>query len=172
MIDMASVDLGIDLGTATVVVYDSTQGIVLKEPSVVAINTKTDEVLSVGEEAYRMLGRTPDKIRAVRPLQDGVISDFNSTEKMIQSFLRKVGGNQIIRPRVAICVPSGITEVESRAVVDAAVAAGARTVYLIEEPVAAALGAGIDISKPNGHIIVDIGGSRQVGGGKRLLCPS
>ena len=158
MIDMASVDLGIDLGTATVVVYDSTQGIVLKEPSVVAINTKTDEVLSVGEEAYRMLGRTPDKIRAVRPLQDGVISDFNSTEKMIQSFLRKVGGNQIIRPRVAICVPSGITEVESRAVVDAAVAAGARKVYLIEEPVAAALGAGIDISKPNGHIIVDIGG--------------
>ena len=158
MIDMASVDLGIGLGTATVVVYDSTQGIVLKEPSVVAINTKTDEVLSVGEEAYRMLGRTPDKIRAVRPLQDGVISDFNSTEKMIQSFLRKVGGNQIIRPRVAICVPSGITEVESRAVVDAAVAAGARKVYLIEEPVAAALGAGIDISKPNGHIIVDIGG--------------
>lgn len=155
---MSSVDIGIDLGTASVIVYDSKQGIVLKEPSVVAIDTKTGKVLSVGNDAHKMLGRTPDRIRAIKPLQDGVISDFKTTEQMIGFFLKKVCGTNIVKPRVAICVPSGITGVESKAVVDAAVSAGARKVYLIEEPVAAALGAGIDISKPNGYIILDIGG--------------
>lgn len=155
---MASIDIGIDLGTATVIVYLGNKGIVLKEPSVVAINSNTGEVLSVGEEAYRMIGRTPNYIRAIRPLEDGVISDYDSTEQMIKYFLKKVSGGAILRPRVSVCVPSGITEVESNAVVDSAVAAGARKVYLIEEPVAAAIGAGIDITRPNGVLIVDVGG--------------
>lgn len=151
-------DIGIDLGTATVIVYDSEKGIVLKEPSVVAINTTNGQVLSVGEEAYKMLGRTPDRIRAIRPLSDGVISDFTTAEQMLKYFLKKVCAGNVVKPRVAICVPSGITGVESRACVDAAVAAGARKVYLLEEPVAAALGAGIDIERPNGNIILDMGG--------------
>lgn len=151
-------DIGIDLGTATVIVYDSEQGIILKEPSVVAVNTATGQVLSVGEEAYKMLGRTPDRIRAIRPLSDGVISDFSTAEQMLKYFLKKACAGNIVKPRVAICVPSGITGVESRACVDAAVTAGARKVYLIEEPVAAALGAGIDIARPMGHIILDMGG--------------
>ncbi|MCI8441103.1 MAG: rod shape-determining protein [Provencibacterium sp.] len=155
---MASIDIGIDLGTATVIVYLGNKGIVLKEPSVVALNINTGEVLSVGEEAYRMIGRTPNYIRAIRPLEDGVISDYDATEQMIKYFLKKVSGGAILRPRVSVCVPSGITEVESNAVVDAAVAAGARKVYLIEEPVAAAIGAGIDITRPNGVLIVDVGG--------------
>ena len=156
---MASVvDIGIDLGTASVIVCLKDEGIVLEEPSVVAINTATKEVLSVGDEAYKMIGRTPDKIRAVRPLEDGVISDYELTEKMIKYFIRKVCGRNVIKPRICLCVPSGITDVESRAVVEAAAAAGARKVFLIEEPVAAALGAGIDISKPCGHMILDIGG--------------
>ena len=151
-------DIGIDLGTATVIVYDSAKGIVLTEPSVVAINTSTNQVLSVGEDAFKMIGRTPDRIRAIRPLSDGVISDIDMTEQMLKYFLKKVCGGSMVKPRVAICVPSGITGVESRACVNAAVSAGARKVYLIEEPVAAALGAGIDISQPRGHIILDIGG--------------
>lgn len=155
---MASVDIGIDLGTATVIVYLGSKGIVLKEPSVVAQNINTGEILSVGEEAYRMIGRTPNYIRAIRPLEDGVISDYDTTEQMIKYFLKKVSGGSILRPRVSVCVPSGITEVESNAVVDAAVSAGARKVYLIEEPVAAAIGAGIDITRPNGVLIVDVGG--------------
>lgn len=155
---MSSIDIGIDLGTATVLVYVGNKGIVLKEPSVVAININTNEILSVGEEAYRMIGRTPNYIRAIRPLEDGVISDYDTTEQMIKYFLKKVTGGTVLRPRVSICVPSGITEVESNAVVDAAVAAGARKVYLIEEPVAAAIGAGIDITRPNGVLIVDVGG--------------
>ena len=155
---MSSVDIGIDLGTATVIVYLSGKGIVLKEPSVVATNINTGEILSVGEEAYRMIGRTPNYIRAIRPLEDGVISDYDTTEQMIKYFLKKVSGGAIFRPRVSVCVPSGITEVESNAVVDAAEAAGARKVYLIEEPVAAAIGAGIDITRPNGILIVDVGG--------------
>lgn len=156
---MKTIDIGIDLGTATVIIYDSVKGIVLREPSVVAINTYTGAVLGVGEEAYKMLGRTPDKIRAVKPLADGVISDFDVTEKMLKYFIKKVCQKSIFfKPRVALCVPSGITEVESKAVVDAAISAGARKVFLIEEPVAAAIGAGIDISKPNGTIILDIGG--------------
>ena len=155
---MASIDIGIDLGTATVLVYVGNKGIVLKEPSVVAVNVNTGEILSVGEEAYQMIGRTPNNIRAIRPLEDGVISDYDTTEQMIKYFLKKVSSGAMLRPRVSICVPSGITEVESNAVVDAAVSAGARKVYLIEEPVAAAIGAGIDITKPNGILIVDVGG--------------
>lgn len=152
------VDIGIDLGTASVIICLKDEGIVLEEPSVVAINTATKDVLSVGEEAYKMIGRTPDKIRAVRPLEDGVISDYELTEKMIKYFIRKVCGKNVIKPRICLCVPSGITDVESRAVIEAATAAGARKVFLIEEPVAAALGSGIDISIPNGNMILDIGG--------------
>lgn len=151
-------DIGIDLGTATVLVYVQGKGIVLKEPSVVAIDRNTDKILKVGREAQMMLGRTPGNITAIRPLRDGVISQYEYTLRMIQYFIRKACGNAFFAPRVIICVPSGITEVEERAVVDAATQAGAKNTYLIEEPVAAAIGAGIDISTPNGHMIVDIGG--------------
>jgi len=155
---MAFEDIGIDLGTATVQVCQINEGIILEEPSVVAVNTKTDTVLAVGDEAYKMIGRTPSYIQAVHPLEDGVISNYEMTERMIQYFLKKCCKNSVFKPRVVLCVPSGVTEVEARAAVDAAVAAGARKVYLIEEPVAAALGAGIDISIPNGVMVVDIGG--------------
>ena len=152
-------DIGIDLGTATVLVYVKGKGIVLKEPSVVAIDRNTDRILKVGRAAQEMLGRTPGNITAIRPLRDGVISQYEVTLRMLQHFIRRVCGPSVIfKPRGAICVPSGITEVETRAVWDAAVQAGAKRTYLIEEPVAAALGAGIDISMPNGHMIVDIGG--------------
>ena len=151
-------DIGIDLGTATVLVYVKGKGIVLKEPSVVAIDRNTDKILKVGKEAQMMLGRTPGNITAIRPMRDGVISQYEYTLRMIQYFIRRACGSVIGSPRVVICVPSGITEVEERAVVDAATQAGAKKTYLIEEPVAAAIGAGIDISTPNGHMIVDIGG--------------
>ena len=151
-------DIGIDLGTATVLVYVQGKGIVLKEPSVVAIDRNTDKILKVGREAQMMLGRTPGNITAIRPLRDGVISQYEYTLRMIQYFIKKACGNAFFAPRVIICVPSGITEVEERAVVDAATQAGAKNTYRIEEPVAAAIGAGIDISTPNGHMIVDIGG--------------
>lgn len=151
-------DIGIDLGTATVIVYEESKGIVLSEPSVVAVNTQTGKVIAVGDEAYKMLGRTPDRIRAIRPLKDGVISDFETTEEMLRYFLKKATEKTVVKPRVAICVPSSITEVESRACLNAAVMAGARKVNLIEEPVAAAIGIGLDISKPDGNIILDIGG--------------
>ena len=150
-------DVGIDLGTATTLVYLDGK-IVLKEPSVVAIHTKDNSILAVGREAYNMLGRTPDSIRAEFPMSGGVIAEYEVTERMIKYFLHQIRATLVVKPRVAICVPSGVTEVESRAVVDAAVSAGARRVYLIEEPVAAALGAGIDIAKPHGSMIVDIGG--------------
>ena len=153
-----SKDIGIDLGTATVLVYVKGKGIVIKEPSVVAIDKNTDKILKVGREAQVMLGRTPGNITAIRPLRDGVISQYEVTLRMIQYFIKKACGTMIFKPRVIICVPSGITEVEARAVHDAAINAGARRVYLIEEPVAAALGAGLDISGPNGHMVVDIGG--------------
>jgi rod shape-determining protein MreB len=153
-----AVDIGIDLGTSTVIIYQKGKGIVLKEPSVVAVDTRSGAVISVGEEAFQMLGRTPDRIRALRPLADGVISDYELCEKMIQFFLKKTCGSGLLKPRVALCVPSGITDVESRAVVEAAASAGARKVYLIEEPVAAAIGAGIDIEKPQGNMVIDIGG--------------
>lgn len=152
-------DIGIDLGTATVLVYVKGRGIVLKEPSVVAIDNNTDRILKVGREAQQMLGRTPGNITAIRPLRDGVISQYDVTMRMIQHFIKRACGNSILfKPRLIICVPSGITEVEERAVVDAATQAGAKKTFLIEEPVAAAIGAGIDITKPNGHMVVDIGG--------------
>ncbi len=151
-------DIGIDLGTASVLIYVKGQGIVLNEPSVVAMDKNSGKLLKVGADAQAMLGRTPGNIVAIRPLRDGVISDYDMTERMLREFIHKVNGFQLFKPRVIICVPSGITEVEERAVIDAGVQAGARSVYLIEEPVAAAIGAGIDITKPDGHLIIDIGG--------------
>ena len=151
-------DIGIDLGTATVIAYAKGKGIVLREPSVVAVDNNTGEVLAVGKEARRMLGRTPGNIVATRPLRDGVISNYTVTEKMLKYFINRVCGNFIFAPRIMICIPSQVTEVEKKAVIDAASQAGARKVYLIEEPIAAAIGAGIDISKPCGNMVVDIGG--------------
>ena len=151
-------DIGIDLGTASVLVYVRGKGIVLNEPSVVALDKNTGKLLKVGTDAQAMLGRTPGNIVAIRPLREGVISDYDMTERMLREFIHKVAGVSVFKPRVIICVPSGITEVEERAVVDAGIQAGCRRVYLIEEPVAAAIGAGIDIAKPDGHMVVDIGG--------------
>ena len=151
-------DIGIDLGTATVIAYVKGKGIVLREPSVVAVDNNTNEVLAVGQEARKMLGRTPGNIVATRPLKDGVISNYTVTAKMLKYFINKIAGKSIFAPRIMICIPSQITEVERKAVIDAASQAGARKVYLIEEPIAAAIGAGIDISKPCGNMIVDIGG--------------
>ncbi len=151
-------DIGIDLGTATVLAFVKGKGIVLREPSVVAVDNNTKEVLAVGQEARKMLGRTPGNIVATRPLKDGVISDYTVTEKMLKYFISKICGRFIFAPRIMICIPSQVTEVEKKAVIDAASQAGARKVYLIEEPIAAAIGAGIDISKPCGNMIVDIGG--------------
>ena len=153
-----SSDIGIDLGTATVLVYVKGKGIVLNEPSVVAVNKVTGKLVAVGTEAQETLGRTPDNIIAIRPLREGVISDYDMTERMLKEFIKKVTTFSLFKPRLLICVPSGITEVEERAVVDAGIQAGARRAYLIEEPVAAAIGAGIDITKPDGHMVVDIGG--------------
>ena len=155
---MFSKDIGIDLGTASILVYVKGKGVVLREPSVVAIDKNTGKLLKVGTEAQQMLGRTPGNIVAIRPLREGVISDYDMTERMLKEFIHKVAGVSFFKPRVIICVPSGITEVEERAVIDAGIQAGARKVYLIEEPVAAAIGAGIDISQPDGHMVVDIGG--------------
>lgn len=152
-------DIGIDLGTASVLVYIKGKGIVLNEPSVVAIDRNTNKILAVGDEARLMLGRTPGHIVAVRPLRDGVISDYNVTEKMLRYFINKaIGKRKIFKPRMVICVPSGVTEVEKRAVIDAGNQAGAKAVKLIEEPIAAAIGAGLDISKASGNMIIDIGG--------------
>ena len=151
-------DIGIDLGTATVIAYVKGKGIVLREPSVVAVDNNTGDVVAVGGEAQRMLGRTPGNIVATRPLREGVISDYTVTEKMLKYFINKVGGKSLFAPRIMICIPSRVTEVEKKAVIDAATEAGARKVYLIEEPIAAAIGAGIDISKPCGNMVVDIGG--------------
>ena len=151
-------DIGIDLGTASVLIYVKGKGIVLNEPSVVALDKNSGKLLKVGADAQAMLGRTPGNIIAIRPLREGVISDYEVTERMIKEFIHKIAGFQLFKPRIIICVPSGITEVEERAVIDAGVQAGARRVYLIEEPVAAAIGAGIDISKPDGHFVIDIGG--------------
>lgn len=151
-------DIGIDLGTATVLVYVRGRGIVLREPSVVAIDKNTGRVKAVGVEAQRMIGRTPGNIVAIRPLRDGVISDYETTEKMLKYFLKKVCHKRLFRPNVIVCVPSGVTEVEEKAVLDATIQAGARRAHLIEEPIAAAIGAGIDISRPYGSMVVDIGG--------------
>lgn len=152
-------DIAIDLGTASVLVYVKKEGIVLNEPSVVAIDNNTNRVIAVGTEAQKMLGRTPGNIVAIRPLRDGVIAEYEVTEKMLKYFISKATKKKsFVKPRVMVCIPSGVTSVEERAVKQAALAAGAKEAYLIEEPVAAALGAGIDISEPNGSMIVDIGG--------------
>jgi len=152
-------DMAIDLGTANTLVYVRGRGIVLNEPSVVAINTKTGAILAVGTEAKRMIGRTPAHIVAVRPLRDGVIADFDVTEKMLRYFIQKVHRRRwLAKPRVVLCVPSGITGVEQRAVEEATIAAGARNAYIIEEPMAAAIGAGLPIHEPTGNMVVDIGG--------------
>lgn len=152
-------EVGIDLGTANVLVYIKGKGVVLDEPAVVAINSDTDEILAVGEEARLMLGRTPANIIAVRPLKDGVISDFDITERMLKYFVRKsCGTGRFFKPKIMVCVPSGVTEVEKRAVREAAEAAGGKAVYLMEEPVAAAIGAGLDISEPDGKMVIDLGG--------------
>ena len=151
-------DIGIDLGTASILVYVKGKGIVLREPSVVAVDKNTNKLHAVGEEAQRMLGRTPGNIVAIRPLRDGVISDYNTTERMIKYFLNKVTKRSIFKPRVIICVPSGVTEVEERAVIDAGIQAGASRVHLIEEPLAAAIGAGMDIMSPDAQMVIDIGG--------------
>ena len=156
---MLGTDIGIDLGTASVLVYIKGKGVVLKEPSVVAFDRDTNKIKAIGEEARLMLGRTPGNIVAVRPLRQGVISDYTVTEKMLKYFIQKAVGKQRFRkPRISVCVPSGVTEVEKKAVEDATYQAGAREVAIIEEPIAAAIGAGIDISKPCGNMIVDVGG--------------
>src|SRR5204862_168423 len=151
-------DMAVDLGTANTLVYVRGRGIVLSEPSVVAIDQRSGEVHAVGVEAKRMLGRTPGTISAIRPLQDGVIADFDVTEQMLRHFIQKVHQHRFAHPRVIVCVPSGVTGVEKRAVEDATLAAGARQAYLIEEPMAAAIGAGLPIGEPTGNMIVDIGG--------------
>ena len=154
-----SMDIGIDLGTANVLVYIKGKGIVLREPSVVAVDKDTNQVLAVGEEARQMIGRTPGNIVAIRPLREGVIADYDITESMLRHFIEKVVGRSFVfRPRIMICIPSGVTMVEQRAVQEAAEQAGARHTQLIEEPLAAALGAGLDISEPCGSMVVDIGG--------------
>ncbi|SKB85892.1 rod shape-determining protein MreB [Lachnospiraceae bacterium] len=156
---MVATDIGIDLGTASILVYIRGKGVVLKEPSVVAFDRDSNKIRAIGEDARLMLGRTPGNIVAVRPLRQGVISDYTVTEKMLKHFIEKAVGKKIWRkPRISVCVPSGVTEVEQKAVEDAAYQAGARDVAIIEEPIAAAIGAGIDISKPCGNMIVDIGG--------------
>ncbi len=152
-------DVGIDLGTASILVYVRGKGIVLREPSVVAVEKISGRILAIGEEARRMLGRTPGTITAVRPLRDGVISNYDITERLLHYFLKKVVGTHVFfKPRVVVCVPSGVTEVEKRSVIDATEEAGARHTYLIEEPIAAAIGAGIDIAEPRGNMVLDIGG--------------
>ncbi len=154
-----SKEVGIDLGTANTLVYLKGKGVILREPSVVAVNNHTGEVLAVGVEAKQMIGRTPGNITAIRPLKDGVIADFETTQGMLKYFIRKaVGNNPLVKPRIIICVPSGVTEVEKRAVVDSAMSAGAREAFLIEEPMASAIGAGLPVEEPSGSMVVDIGG--------------
>lgn len=159
ILGLFSSDMGIDLGTASTLVYLKGEGIVLCEPSVVAIEAGTSNVLAVGEEAKRMLGRTPGNIIAIRPMRDGVIADFEITESMLRYFIKKVhNSRRLVRPRVVIAIPSGITEVEKRAVKDSALHAGAREVFMLEEPVAASIGVGLPIQEPSGNMIIDIGG--------------
>ncbi len=151
-------DIGIDLGTSTVLVYVKKKGVVIQEPSVVVADKNSGKVISVGQEAAKMLGRTPAGLVAVNPLRDGVINHYDMTYQMLKYFIKKAVGNTFFKPRIMVCVPSGITEVEERAVCEVTLRAGAKKVYLIEEPVAAAIGAGLDISKPMGNMVIDIGG--------------
>lgn len=155
---MANTDIGIDLGTSNIVMTMGKKGVILSEPSVIAYNTRTERVLAVGKEAYEMIGRNPDYICVARPVSNGVISDDDLAHSMIREFILKVTGHQLIKPRIIICVPSFVTDIESRAVVEAAKSAGSRQVYLIQEPIAAMIGAGVNITKAKGHMIVDIGG--------------
>src|ERR671915_308556 len=161
-------DMAVDLGTANTLVYVRGRGIVLSEPSVVAIDHASGEVHAVGVEAKRMLGRTPGTISAIRPLKDGVIADFDVTEQMLRHFINKVHQNRFAHPRVVVCVPSGVTGVEKRAVEEACLSAGARQAYLIEEPMAAAIGAGLPVGEPTGSMVVDIGGGTSEGAGISL----
>ncbi|MCQ2547978.1 MAG: rod shape-determining protein MreB [Clostridia bacterium] len=152
-------EVGIDLGTANILVYVKGKGIVLNEPSVVAVNRDTDDILAVGQEAKEMLGRTPGNIISIRPLRDGVVSDYDITERMLKYFIKKTcGSSRFFKPRIMVCVPSGVTDVEKRAVRESASQAGGKEVFLMEEPVAAAIGAGLDISRPEGMMVIDIGG--------------
>lgn len=155
---MLGTDIAIDLGTSTVKIYLDGKGIILNEPSVIAVNAETDEVVATGEEAYAMVGRTSDKIKVCHPLTGGVISDFDLARYLIGTYLKKINASRVVMPRVVVSVPCKITEVEKRAVVDAISSAGVRKICLIEEPVAAALGAGVDISAPHGTLVVDVGG--------------
>src|SRR5436853_163581 len=155
-------DIAVDLGTAKTLVYVRGRGIVLSEPSVVAIDQRTGEVHAVGVEAKRMLGRTPGTIQAIRPLKDGVIADFDVTEQMLRHFIQKVHQNRFAHPRVVVCLPSGVTGVDKRGVGEGARSAGARQAYLIEEPMAAAIGAGLPVAEPTGNMIVDIGGGTKI----------
>lgn len=155
---MAANDIGIDLGTANIIITLGKKGIVLNEPSVVAYNKRKREVVAVGNEAYRMIGRTPEYIVAVHPLKDGVIADSTMTDALIKEFIRKVSGIGLTKPRVVLCVPSSVTDVETRAVIEAAISSGAGKVYIIQEPIAALIGAGVDITKPTGNMVVDVGG--------------
>ena len=164
-------DMAVDLGTANTLVYVRGRGIVLNEPSVVAVNQDTGGILAVGLEAKKMIGRTPGNIVAIRPLKDGVIADFDTTERMLRYFIQKVHKRRYLaKPRIVVCVPSGITGVEQRAVKDAGYAAGARKVYIIEEPMAAAIGAGLPIHEPTGNMVVDIGGGTTEGAVKCCVC--
>lgn len=155
---MAACDIGIDLGTTNVRIYVNGKGLVIDEPSVIAVRKQTGELVAVGEKAYRMLGKNPPEIEVCYPLEEGVISDYELNERMIRELLQRASNSMLMKPRVCLCVHTLITDVERRAVVDAAVSAGARTVYLIEEPIAAAIGAGIPLSKPSGVMVVDMGG--------------
>lgn len=159
---MAGMDIGIDLGTANVLVVVDDKGVVLNEPAVVAVDNRMDEIIAVGHEAYKMIGRTPKDIEAIKPMMNGVISDYDNAEKMLRGFINMLGESKgmgkIVMPRIMVSVPSKITDVERKAVQDATKQAGAREVLLIEEPIAAAIGAGIDITVPGGHLVVDIGG--------------
>lgn len=155
---MATLDIGIDLGTSTILASDSARKAIIREPSIVAVNRRTGNILNIGSEVYNMIGRTPDNIQIIHPLEEGVISDYRMTEVLIKYLLRRINYNQLLKPRLSVCVPSGITEVESKAVMKAAMASGARKVYLLEEPVAAAIGAGLNLALPTGNLIVDVGG--------------
>ena len=154
---MPGTDIGIDLGTANILIYISGKGIVLEEPTIVAVDNETEEIIAFGREAQRMLGRTSNKVRVVCPLSNGVISDYDLTEQMIIRFVKQVASSMLFMPRVVVCIPGEVTEVERRAVIDAVHAAGARKICLVEEPIAAAMGAGLDISSPHGSMVVDIG---------------